>query len=112
MTKIAEDLKMPEDLDEDGRQAWEIIVNNALEYNLTYTGGCRAFYSPKEWAARKESYGADSKLIVVYDGGEIRELFDPYSLSFKPFLDFKDKFAKAGFFAEPATCWYSCVYKL
>lgn len=75
-------------------------------------GGCKAFYSPQEWKERKESYGTDSKLVLVHDGGDLA----PYCN-----LDYEcyprvEKLAKRlkemGYYVEQCTCWYSAVYEV
>jgi hypothetical protein len=74
-------------------------------------GGCKAFYSPKEWKARGESYGADSLLIICHDGGDLAHLcnfdYECYKAmeEFRVFL--RDTY---GVRPEPCTCWYTAVY--
>jgi len=123
--KIA-DLNMPAGLDDAGRRAYEIIVAYLKKHGLTDTGGCKAFYSPAEWKAREEQYGAESHLVVVYDGGAVRPVFSmdaaydldceiyretgkprtPYSL----YEGMQDKLREAGLYFEECTRWYSAVY--
>lgn len=70
------DLAMPSDLSPEGQKAWRIVMERLVHHGLTFTGGCRTFYSPKEWRERRETYGIESELIVVYDGGEVGFLFE------------------------------------
>lgn len=63
---------MPENLDDLGKRAYNAIKKHLRDFEDMSTGGCKAFYSPIEWAERGESYGRGSKLIIVYDGGDLR----------------------------------------
>ena len=75
-------------------------------------GGCRAFYSPKEWKERGEDYGLTSELILVHDGGDLA----PYcNLDYEEYKmhDALYEFLKSkGYYLESCTCWYSAVYKV
>jgi hypothetical protein len=78
---------------------------------LPYTGGCRTFFSPKEWATRGEEHGLKSKLIVAYDGGDYAPFFrigefDRLAESMQRHLN------KHGYMYEECTNWYSAVHKL
>lgn len=76
-------------------------------------GGCRAFYSQKEWKERGESYGSGSVLILCHDGGDLAPLcnwdYECYESmdKFKVFLK-----EKHGVYAEQCTSWYTAVYPL
>ena len=122
------DLDMPESLSAKGRRAYEIIVAYLKERGFSDNGGCTAFYAPTAWAAREESYGTKSHLVVVYDGGAIRPVFSmdaaydldcaiyqetgkqrkPYSL----YEGMQDKLREAGLYFEECTRWYSAVYSI
>lgn len=109
--KQRRDISKPPGLSEKGAKAHEIIVSVLQRFGATYTGGCTAFYSPKEWADRDESYGRDSHLIVVYDGGSHRAAFEPecpeetvIHTAMTKALD------EIGAFIEPCTGWYGAVY--
>ena len=122
------DLDMPEDLAAPGRRAYEIIVAYLKERGFSDNGGCKAFYSPAEWAAREESYGTKSHLVVVYDGGAARPVFSmdaaydldcaiysetgktrkPYSL----YEGMQDKLREAGLYFEECTGYYSAIYSV
>jgi hypothetical protein len=111
MQKLPPELQCPKGLTREGRTAHQVITKILREANLLETGGCKAFYSPKEWKARGEDYGTTSELIVVYDGGNVRELFEPeFSdvLFDKLNLCLKEK----GLWFELCTCWYSAIYKI
>lgn len=76
-------------------------------------GGCKAFFSPEDWAARGERYGHLSELVLVHDGGDLAPFCNPdyghlkASDAFSEFLS--DRF---GVFVEPCTGFYSAVYPI
>ena len=75
-------------------------------------GGCKAFYTPKQWEDKGEIYGTKSALIVVHDGGDLAPYFnDAYEQ-----YHLIDKMVKAleeiGYYYSGCTCWYSAIYKL
>lgn len=75
-------------------------------------GGCKAFYSTTEWKERKESYGLNSGLIVVHDGGDLAKYCN---LDYESYLDCKklnQALGEIGYYIEGCTCWYSAVYKI
>ena len=120
------DLDMPDGLAEPGRRAYEIIVAYLKERGFSDNGTCKAFYAPAEWAAREESYGTKSHLVVVYDGGAIRPVFSmdaaydldcaiyqetgkkrkPYSL----YEGMQAKLREAGLYFEECTRWHCAIY--
>jgi len=109
MQKIPTDLQCPKGLTRKGRAAYHVIIGILRRAKLLHTGGCRAFYSPKEWRDRGEAYGTKSELVVVYDGGDVRELFEP---EYGPQLseELWSKLKEKGLWYEPCTCWYSAIY--
>ncbi len=127
-TTLHGNLAMPEGLSDAGRRAHEIIVAYLQAHELTNTGGCKAFYSPAEWAEREESYGLTSHLVVVYDGGDMRPAFSmdaaydldcavyretgkqrqPYAL----YEGMQEKLREAGLYFEECTRWYAAVYSV
>jgi hypothetical protein len=109
MTDVPEDLDRPCNLSELGKKAWKIIYEYLSQHGLTYTGGCRAFYSPGEWVERGEAYGKNSLLIVVYDGGDVREPFDSNGDD-KHQEAMRSRLKEIGVYSEPCTCWYSAIY--
>jgi hypothetical protein len=122
------DLAMPEGLADPGHRAYEIIVAYLKERGFSDNGTCKTFYAPAEWAAREESYGTKSHLVVVYDGGAIKPVFSmdaaydldcavyqetgkkrkPYSL----YEGMQDKLREAGLYFEECTNWFSAVYAI
>lgn len=105
-----DDLAMPQGLTLHAQAAWRTIVAMLKKHEATYTGGCKAFYSPAEWAARAETYGRDSLLIVVYDGGEVGDFFgyerEQYSLIEK----MTEELHAIGCYAQACTGWYAAIY--
>jgi|TARA_R100000656_G_scaffold104176_4_gene76421 hypothetical protein len=104
-----EDLKVPENLSLDGIVACGAIIRLAQRHRMTFTGGCKAFYSPKEWEERGESYGCDSELVVVYDGSELSQLcrFDG-----DLYGEMRRELEKLGLWIDECMSWYAAVYKL
>jgi len=76
------------------------------------SGGSKAFYTPKQWEERGESYGHKSSLIVVHDGGDLAPYcnydYECYGLIEKMDAALKE----IGYYLESCTCWYSAVYKI
>lgn len=72
-------------------------------------GGCKAFYSKREWRDRGEEYGTDAVLILCHDGGDLTNMCGYY-----PSPKAEDAFylyLKAkGYYVEGCTSWYSAVY--
>ena len=122
------DLDMPKGLSAKGKKAHAIIVEFLKARELTYTGGCTAFYAPAEWRKRGEEYGKQSELIVVYDGGNLRPVFSmdaAYDLDCAVYAEFgasatrepyalyeamQAKLREAGFYVEECTSYYAAVY--
>jgi len=112
-----DDLAMPEQLDARAREAAELVIAFLKERGLTYTGGCRVFYSAAEWAARGEQYGRGAALIVVHDGGEHARAFS-YDACYhrgraEEYADLEamqERLQAAGFLAEQCTTWHSAIY--
>jgi hypothetical protein len=105
MSGLSKDWDIPEGLSTLGLLAAEAFRQQAVQQGLTHAGDCKVFYSPEEWRERGESYGAESELVVVYDGSEARYL-----------AEFNDGMARAlekeGLFVECCTHWYAAVYKI
>jgi len=127
-------LCMPERLSADGKRAYNIIKKYLDNFSHIDTGGCRAFYSPKEWEDRGEQDGIRSKLIVVYDGGSLRPYFNmdaayeahcmvaefykesgDIEMLESPYDSYEKLNAalrKEGLYFEECTNWYAAVYKI
>lgn len=104
------DFDIPKGLSPAGRRAAEAIVKVARkEFGDDVSGGgCRAFYTPQEWAKRGEDYGQGAELIVVHDGGDLAPFFN-YDYDVYRLMD--AALNKVGTWAEPQTSWYTAIYK-
>lgn len=75
-------------------------------------GGCGAFASPEEWAARGEKYGLDSLLILVHDGGDLAPRCNWDYCNYKLQEEFLEGLKLRGFYYDQCTSWYSAVYPM
>ena len=76
-------------------------------------GGCRAFYSTKEWKERGESYGTSSLLILCHDGGDLGPVCNHDYECYKAMEDFAGFLRNHyGVYVEQCTSWYSAIYPL
>ena len=108
---INPDLAMPEDLSPLGVKTYKAITAFLKKKETDYTGGCKAFYSPREWVERGEDYGVNAVLIVVHDGGDLAPIFN---YSYERYALMEEMVAcldKVGVFAEQCTNWYTAIYK-
>lgn len=119
----AEAYAMPEGLSAEGVRAYETItafLRERFDGDLPETGGCKTFYSPKEWAERGEEYGRSSVLIVVYEGSDVAPFFslDACYEQARPGKSncyarqeaMADKLGAIGLYSEECTTWYCAVY--
>jgi len=73
-------------------------------------GGCKAFYSPKQWKERGEEYGTNSVLVLVHDGGDLSP-FCNYDYGCPGLVEgLRLVLEKEGLYIECCTGWYSAVY--
>lgn len=104
-------LDIPTGLSRKGRKAAAVIKKVLAQHGMTHTGGCRAFYTPKEWSERGEQYGTKSLLVVVYDGGDLYN-FLSYNSEWDGCKEVLRKALEdAGVYAEACTGWYSAIYE-
>ena len=107
-------LRMPTGLTEAGQRAHAIIVAYLQRNNLSGSNDSRVFYSPGEWRARNEKYGAQGQLIIVYDGAELRPVFSMDAAcdqgTYALYEGLQEELHKAGLYFEECTHWYSAVY--
>jgi hypothetical protein len=106
------DLACPRGLCEDGMRAYLAIMKFLMDRKMTYTGRCRAFYSPSEWKERGEWHGADSFLVVVHEGGDLDRAFDFDRGEHELMGKMQDALAEFGLFAEQHDFWYTAIYKI
>ncbi|WP_081343414.1 hypothetical protein [Mycobacteroides chelonae] len=103
---------IPEGLSTQGRQAAETIRDFLVVKNLAFHGGGGRFYTPAEWAARGESWGKDSLLVVTHDGGDHAPCFNPDYESPELITALRDALRNAGVWSEQCTSWYTAIYPL
>jgi hypothetical protein len=77
-----------------------------------YAGGCRAFYAPAEWAARGETHGTRSLLVLVHDGGDLSYYCNADKGDHAAVRTLSDALREHGFYIEACTCWYSAIYPI
>ena len=105
------DLAEPANLSVEGKKAYNAIMAFLNKREMTFTGGCKAFYSPQEWQERGEQYGEGAELIVVHDGGDLSYIFN-LDHGFYDLSEAMDKvIEKSGNYAEAMTCWATAIYK-
>lgn len=112
ITETQNDIAKPQGLSEPGVTAWDAITSLLEAEDATYTGGCKAFYSPQEWEARGEEYGTKSVLVVVHDGGEVGRYFNYDKEDYKAIERMNAKLKSVGLWFESCTCWYSAIYPI
>lgn len=103
-------LEIPTGLSRKGRAAAQAILKILKGNGTSESGGCKIFYSPKEWKNRGELYGLKSELIVVYDGGDLYHFLSYSSEAYKAQELMFKALENVGVYAEPCTCWYSAIY--
>ena len=104
------DLNIPDGLDKHGLAAVSVVRAVLDQHGATWTGGCRAFYTPAEWTDRGESYGKDSLLIIVHDGGDVGGFFNYDKLRYERIEAMNKALERCGLRAEPCTSWYTAIY--
>ena len=106
------DFQMPEGLSDAGQNAWKAIVTLLMTDDPRMsTGGCKAFRSPAEHAARGEKYGKESELVIVYDGGDHRPYFTLDAECYDLVERMNDMLRPIGLYIEECTTWYAAVYR-
>lgn len=108
---MLQEFKAPSSISAVGKSAHSVILKVLNKYEAE-SGGCKTFYSPKEWADRRESYGTKSHLIVVYDGGDVGNFFNMNHGSYKLYEEMQEALAKVGLYFEECTGWYAAIYSI
>ena len=101
-------------LDHKAQRVADLIYNHikkVLDEEPT-GGGCKAFYSPKEWIERGERYGHNATLILVHDGGDLAPFVNLDCMAYNLYEGLSQVLFKAGFYIESCTCWYAAVYEI
>lgn len=106
-----QDFQIPEGLSAKGKKAAHVIIAELKRQGRFCAGGCKVFYSPKEWKERGEQYGLKSILVVVHDGGDHAGCFNMDYEQYKSCEEMQEALNAIGCFVETATCWYSAVYE-
>jgi len=103
------DFQIPEGLSEKGRKAAETLLR--LAGPDADGGGCRAFYTPEEWADRGEQYGLKSHLIICHDGGDLARFLNWDYCDYKATEAAVEALSEHGVYVEQCTGWYSAIYE-
>lgn len=90
--------------------AHRTILRVLRRYKATYTGGCRAFWSPEEWiAAGHKAPGPLTALMVIYDGGALPDFFRLGEHTAR-YEAMRNALSLAGLWAEEITGTCSAIY--
>lgn len=103
-------LAIPPGLSEQAQQGVEAILDLAEAERSVHTGGCRAFYSPTQWAARGETFGQGAELVVVHDGSELARYFSYDREDYDAIERMSDRLEPLGLYAESLTAWATGLY--
>lgn len=105
------DLNAPATLSKTGYQAWKTITDFLYEKDLTYTGGCKAFYAGREAEKFHGFELSGAALVVHYDGGDLGYCFNR-DWDVPTLVDeLESRLEKAGFYVEPINNWSVAIYK-
>lgn len=110
---MSKDFNIPTEFTVEQRKVAETIIKIAKEtFGKTSSGGgCRAFYSTKEWKERGEDYGTESEFIICHDGGDLAPFFNWDYCSYDSVEKMINQLKDLGYRVEQCTSWYSAVYK-
>ena len=80
-----------------------------------WNAGQKVFWSPQEWKNKGESYGLQSELVILHEGGDHAPFFSlDYSYNGGSYDQYEEqvKFVgKHGFFCEGLYSWSSAIYE-
>jgi hypothetical protein len=91
--------------------AYEAIATVLTRYKATYTGGCRAFFTPDEWTALGNRAAPGALLVVVYDGGSLPDFFR-LGVNARRHNAMSRALAAAGVYAEEVNGCHSTIYPI
>jgi hypothetical protein len=103
-------LAQPIYLSEHGNLAYRAILMLLRKRKATYTGGCKAFFSPEEWIDKGEEFGRNAELIVCHDGGELAPFFNSSYGHHKSIEEMQKAVRSVGCYIEPIASWCSAIY--
>jgi len=114
MNQENHDFDVPATLSPEAKNAARLILKQvqATFGQGANGGGCRAFYAPEEWKARGEKYGCKSLLVIVYDGGDMYNVFGHPEFGWDLREKVEVELEKIGLYMEACTHWYSAVYPI
>jgi hypothetical protein len=106
---MSNEFQIPDGLSAKGRKAAETLVK--LAGKGADGGGCRAFYTPEEWADRGEQYGLKSLLIICHDGGDLAPFLNWDYCAYAKTEKAITALSEHGVYAEQCTGWYTAIYE-
>lgn len=110
--EVPPEFALPQDASPDAAKAWQTIIEVLAEQDSLYSGGHKhVFYTPEQWRDKSMDYWQGAELIVVHDGGSHAPFFNSLyeATALKVRMDLA--LARAGFYAEPATSWFTRICK-
>ncbi len=89
-----------------------LIANTVMKVlpDNPVSGECHAFYTPAEWAKSDNAWGADSKLILFHDGGDLARFCDYDKQDYDAIAELDKALDEIGYFCQQCTSWYSAIY--
>ena len=96
----------------EAKELAEAIRAFLREYNEAEPdgGGCKAYYTPEEWAERGEPYGHGGVVVLVHDGGDLAP-FCNWDYGYRLPERFTAFLKHHGYWIEQGTSWHSTVFK-
>jgi hypothetical protein len=70
------------------------------------------FYTPDEWAARKEPYLTNSKLVLIFEGALYRIIYGHTAHSVKLYAELERIARRFGYYFEFGNAWNMGFYPL
>ena len=76
------------------------------------TGGCKAFYSPREWCDQGWSVGGKVLCVVCHDGGDLAPLLNLDYQDYKAYNRVDQIFRRRGIYAEAVDSTTTHIYEI